>query len=239
MLDFKEGVITLSAKISIGAYTGRTLAIEIKKQMEAVGSNTYDVTYDRETRKFTISSTASFNILIQSGPFASQSVYSVLGFSSTTDLIGQSTYISDIASGKIYRTQHWIQSHKPTSQNRKSIDPVVNKSASGVIEVVKYGNERFMNGEFLFITNIIQGDQSIIRTNENGVQDFLDLMEWLTEKYVVEFMVDESKIQEFQTFILESTEQDSRGLDFELIELYDKSLPEYFRSGVLKFRLME
>jgi hypothetical protein len=35
-------------------------------------------------------------------------------------------------------------------------------------------------------------------------------MEWATEKYLLEIMIDSEKPNEFQTFILESTETDLR-----------------------------
>jgi hypothetical protein len=52
-------------------------------------------------------------------------------------------------------------------------------------------------------------------------------------------MENENDVSTFQVFILESTEADSKGLDFDIVELYDRGLAEYFKSGVLKFRLLE
>ena len=237
-LDFKEGSLVFKAVIQVGSYTGSKLAIEIKKQMDAVGAYTYAVIYNRSDRKFVISASSPFTLLCGTGINSSISVFQVIGFSSV-DKSGLSSYTSDVSSGHEYKTQFYIQSHQPTSQNRKAIDGVINESASGFIEVVKFGNKRFLSGEFNFITNIVQGAGSLIRSNGTGLQDFVQLMEWLTNKYLVEIMIDETKTEEYETFILESTQTDSKGLDYELTELYDKGLPEYFKSGVLKFRLME
>jgi len=238
-LDFKEGLVFRVATLTIGSYTGASLASELKKKLDAVGDNTYTVTYNRDTRKFTISSTVNFSLLPFTGVTIGQGVYSMIGFSSAADRSGASTYTGDIASGSEYKTQYFIQSFKPTAHNRKAIDGIINKSSSGVIEVVKFGNERFMSGEFLFITDIPQGLGSIIRTNHTGVQDYISFIESIIDKGLVEFMVAENETSVFETFILESTEQDSKGLDYELIELYDRNLPDYYRSGVLKFRLTE
>lgn len=238
-IDFQEGIDIRLATLTVGTYTGSSLAIEIKKQMDAVGDNTYSVTYDREDRTFTIATDVNYSLLTLTGLNSGLSAYSTLGFELSSDKTGQITYTSDYSTGSEYSTQFFIQSYKPTSQNRKAIDGVINKSSSGVIEVVKFGNERFMSGEFLFITNISQGEGSIIRSSPTGVEDFISFIEWLTDKGVVEFMVDEEDAQSYETFILESTEQDTKGLDYELIELYDRNLPEYFRSGTLKFRLLE
>jgi hypothetical protein len=235
-LDFQEGILEFTARIQLGSYTGSGLAVEIKKQMDAAGFNTYTVDYDRITRVFTISSTGAFDLLCSTGPHAGQSAFSLIGFDQSTDKTGLLTYVGDVATGKVYTTQFIIQSYKPTANNRKAIDGVVNESSSGVIEVVKFGNKLFMAGELLFITNICQRPGSIIRTNMDGVADFINFIAYCTEKGPVEFMPDESKLTEYETFILESTEQDSKGLDYELIELYDRGLAGYYRSGVLTFR---
>lgn len=238
-LDFKEGTTTYSAKLSYGSYTGSKICIEIKKRMEEVGNNTYLVSFDRESRKITISSDQSFDLLPQSGPTSAQSCFTEIGFNQSSDKTGLLTYTAENAALKKYNTQLWLQSYKPTSRNKKAIDPQVNKSSGGVIEVVRQGTERFMSCELNFITSIIQGQGSIVRSDSRGVENFVDFIEWCTEKYEVEFMENENDVSTYQTFILESTEQDQKGLDYELIELYDRQLPEYFRSGNLKFRLME
>lgn len=238
-IDFKEGLVIYKATLNVGSYSGAKLATEIKKQLDAVGAYTYTVTFNRTTRKFTIAGSSTFSLLSSSGVNSANSAFLVIGFNTNTDKTLGTTYTGETTAGSEYKTQFYIQSFKPTSQNKKAIDGVINESSNGAVEVVKFGNKRFLSGEFNFITNIIQGYGSKIRNNPTGVDDFIKLMEWLTEKYVFEFMVDENKPEIFETFILESTEQDSKGLDYELIELYDKSLPEYFRSGALKFRLME
>lgn len=236
-LDFQEGVNVRVATLQVGRYTGSSLATEIARQMNAVGSIEYAVSYDRNTRTFTISGDSTFSLLTQSGNNFGLSCWDTIGFTSP-DKTGASSYVGANATGKEYQTQFKIQSYKPTSKNRRAIDGVINKSASGVVEVVKFGDERFMSGEFNFITNIEQAAGSIIRTNQTGVEDFIDFIEWCTEKGPVEFMPDENDLQTFETLILESTEVDSKGLDYELIELYDRGLPEYYRSGILRFRLI-
>jgi hypothetical protein len=236
-LDFQEGLNVRVATITVGSYTGSTLAIEITKQLNAVGTNDYSCSYDRVTRKFTISADANFDLLTQSGNNFGQAVWPMIGFNAP-DKTGTLTYLADVLSGKEYSTQFYIQSYKPTSLNRKAIDGVINKSASGVIEVVKFGNERFMSGELNFITNIIQAQGSIIRTNPDGVANFIEFIEWCTEKGPVEFMPNEADVLTFQAFILESTEVDSKGLDYDLVEIYDRGLAGYFRSGNLKFKLI-
>jgi hypothetical protein len=236
-IDFNDGSGVKTATLKVGYYSSTELIVEIKKKMDALSSLDFTISFNRTTRKFTISSTSNFSLLFSTGLNSAQSTASLLGYSAT-DKTGASTYLAENVSGFEYKTQFYIQSYKDTSTNRKAIDGTVNKSASGVIEVIKFGNERFMEGEFLFITNIIQESQSIIRTNIQGREDFIQFIEWCTEKAPVEFMRIENDPSTYQQLVLESTPTDSKGLDYDLIEMYDRGLAQYYRSGVLKFRLI-
>ena len=235
-VDFDDGTGVKTAILKQGYYSSSDLILEVKKKMDALSSLDFTITFDRTTRKFTISSTSSFSLLFSTGPNAAQSTASLLGYTAT-DKTSSSSYLAENVSGLEYKTQFYIQSYKDTSTNRKAIDGTVNKSASGAIEVIKFGNERFMEGEFLFITNIIQESISIIRTNNQGREDFIQFIEWCTEKAPIEFIKNENDPSTFQTFVLESTPTDQKGLDYDLIEMYDRGLAQYYRSGVLKFRL--
>lgn len=235
-IDFNDGSGVKTATLKVGYYSSSELMIEIKKKMDALSSLDFSITFNRTTRKFTISSGSIFSLLFSTGPNAAQSTSILLGYTAT-DKTSSSSYLSENVSGFEYKTQFYIQSYKDTSTNRKAIDGTVNKSASGAIEVIKFGNERFMEGEFLFITNIIQESISIIRTNNQGREDFIQFIEWCTEKAPIEFIKNENDPSTFQTLVLESTPSDSKGLDYDLIEMYDRGLAQYYRSGVLKFRL--
>lgn len=237
-IDFQEGINVRKATLALGSYTGVSLAVEVKKQMDAVGVNTYTVGYDRTTRKFTMSTTVNYSLLANTGDNFGLSALNIMGYDNAADFTGAMSYTSDFTTGLVYSTQFYIQSYKPTSQNRKAIDGVINKSSSGVVEVVKFGNERFMSGELNFITNIPQENGSVIRSNPFGKDEYISFIEWCADKGPVEFMANENDVGTYETLILESTESDSKGLDYDLVELYDRGLAEYFRSGVLKFKLL-
>jgi hypothetical protein len=237
-VDFNDGTGIKSITLKTGNYTSASLALELKKKMDAVSSLDFSVTFDRSTRKFTISTTSNFSLLFFSGPYSGQSIASILGFLSL-DKVSASSYVSDFVSGYEYATQFFLQSYKDTSTNRKAIDGLLNESANGDVEVIKFGNKRLMEAEFLFITNIVQPTANIIRSNPQGVESFIQFIEWCTEKAPIEFMKDENKTSEFQSFVLESTPTDSKGLDYDLIETYDMKLPYYYKIGPLKFRLQE
>lgn len=237
-IEFNDGFFDRSAIISINSYSPEDLAQEIAGKMSSVSNVVFSCTFDRATRKFNISAGTNFTLLFSSGAYVEQSIHLLLGFSSA-DKSGSSSYESDVSSGKEYTTQFIPQSYKPTNLNKKATDGVVNKTATGVIEVVKYGNERFLEFELLFITNIQQEVGSIIESSETGVEDYIDFIEYATEKRKIQFMPNYTQVESYQSFILESTEQSPLGLDYELIEMYDRGLANYYRSGKLKFRLQE
>lgn len=236
-IDFNDGALRL-ATLKLGSYTAQGLANEIVKQMNLVSSLDFTVSFNRATRKFTISSTSTFSLLFLTGTSSALSIANIFGFNSA-DKTGASTYISDFASGYEYTTQFLLQNYKDISTNRKAIDGVINKSASGVVEAVKFGDERFMEGEFLFVTNLIQENGSIIRSNPTGLDEFIQFIEYATEKGSIEFIKDENNLLDFNVYVLESTETDTKGLNYDLIEMYDRGLAQYFRSGKLIFRLLE
>lgn len=236
-LDFNDGSDKV-AILDVGYYTSSDLATMIASKMNELSSTDFTVTFNRSTRKFTIAGSATFSLLAGSGDNVTLGVFTLLGYTAT-DKTGFATYLAQTTSGYEYTTQFFPQSYLPTSTNRNAIEGLVNKSSSGVIEVIKFGDERFMKLELLFITNIPQSPDSIIRSKSDGVEQYIQLIEWLTSKAPVEVMINELDVDTFQEFILESTEQDTQGLNYELTELYDKSLPLFYKSGRLTFRLME
>ncbi len=238
-IDVTNGTTTKVAKLSLGGYTPNELLTELSLQLNKAYPSEYNFTFDRTTKLFNFKSSVPLTIKFNTGVNSTQSVASLLGFTNASDIVFNSTGInSSISSVKEYRTQFYVQSYLDPKHNKKAVDGQINKSASGKVEVVKFGNERFMECEFKFITDIIQIEGSVVRNTAN-VQGFIDLMEWLTEKRNIEFMLDESKPNEYKTYMLESTPKDQKGLDYELDEMYDQELALYYKSGVLKFKLME
>lgn len=84
-IKFTEGASTYTVTLTEGTYTASSLAAEIKRAMEAGnGSNTYTVTYDSTTKKFTIANVStnsdSLDILWED---ATTTAEDLLGFSAT------------------------------------------------------------------------------------------------------------------------------------------------------------
>jgi hypothetical protein len=234
-ISFDEGSGELIAEIQTGSYTPTELATEIKVALEAVGANTYAVTFNRSSRSFTISSTVAFDLLVTSGT-AGSSAYDVLGFQGA-DRTALLTYTGAEA-GDFYIPQFIIQDHIDKENYQKLVDPSVQKTATGRVEVVRFGIAKFIQMNFKYITNK-PNDGAIIKNNPNGVEDLQRFMQFLMLKKPVEFMADTSDRDTFEQLILETSPDDSMGTGYKLKELYDKGLPDVFESGILLFRVLE
>jgi hypothetical protein len=152
-------------------------------------------------------------------------------------LTGENSYESDSASGSVYLPQFILQDHIPKERNQRAIDAVVNKSAAGITEVVRFGVERLVTCNIRYITNRDMGSDSPIETNSSGVDDYEQFMDYAVEKKVFEYMPDRDTPATFDKVILETTPKSSNGTDHETRELVDQDLPGFFESGKLTLRV--
>jgi len=236
LVNFDEGGGELTGELNVGFYTLEQFAVEIQRALRAEGAFDYLVVVNRTTRKLTISAGSNFELLPVTGASSGVSAFPLMGF--TTDRASDDSYEGNVASGFSYAPQFILQDHVPTANWKKSVQASVNKTASGRVEVIKFGEEQFLQGNIMYITNITQ-DGAVVKTNGSGVQDFLDFMDWLIKKAPVEYMADIATVGTFQNLILESTPEDKSGTGYKLKELYDKGLPGYFESGILVFRMVD
>jgi hypothetical protein len=236
-LDFDEGSGELSAEVESGNYTMAELASQVEAALNSAGTQAYSVTFNRQARSFTIAAPGNFDLLITTGTHVGVDVFSLIGFTGA-DLTGADSY-TGVAAGRAYLPQFRLQSYVDQDDLRKSIQPSVNKSASGIIEVVRFGIEKFYEFNIMFITDIEQGNLSLIETNLSGVSDARDFLRFITTKSEFEFMPDRDNRNNFYTVLLESTDEASDGTGYRLKELYTKNLPYYYETGKLVFRVME
>lgn len=111
-IDFTEGSGSLVATITSGVYSPTTLCTEIKTQLEAAGAETYTVTFNSLTRKFTIAhGGATLSLLFASGTNYSVSSGEVLGFD-CEDKTGAVTYTSQYCLSGILRLSKPIEMHR-------------------------------------------------------------------------------------------------------------------------------
>lgn len=237
-LNFDEGSGELTASIELGAYTPTQLAEQIAIAMNAVGTFAYTVVFNRTSRSFTISSlSGSFDLLVSTGS-SDASAYSVIGFVGA-DRTGTSTY-TGAESGNIYEPQFILQDHISSENFQSLISPTVVKTAAGQVEVIRFGVEKFVQMNIKWINNKFDAsDSRIFKYNPEGIEDAQEFLQYLVTKKPVEFMADISALNTFQQLLLESTEQDQMGTKYQLKELYDKGLPNFFETGKLVFRVIE
>jgi hypothetical protein len=95
-IDFLEVALgtEFNATITSGSYTPDELATEIKTQLEAVGAETYTVTYSAVTGKWTIATAGSFlSLLWDTGTNEATTIGNTLGFSTASDSTGSTSYL--------------------------------------------------------------------------------------------------------------------------------------------------
>lgn len=94
-LNFEDVAATeLTATLTAGTFTATTLAAEIKTQMEAVGVNTYTITFGSDGR-WTIATSGGFLTLLWAGTDAATSVGPSIGWvSGSLDDTGSTSYQS-------------------------------------------------------------------------------------------------------------------------------------------------
>jgi len=236
-ISFDEGAGELTADVDFGSYTPTELAVAIKTAMDATGLLTYTVTFNRADRNFTISSTAAFDLLVSSGASAVKA-FSRFGFTGA-DLTGLSTYTGG-ESGDAYFPQFILQDHVSSDNWQSLIKPSVNLTASGQVEVIRFGVEKFIQMNIKYITDLANApDGKAIRKNPTGVADLQRFLQFVTLKKRVEFMPNELARSTFQTVLLETTDKEKDGTGYLLKELYDKGLPNIFETGKLVWRLIE
>jgi hypothetical protein len=235
-LNFAEGAgPELTAEIQVGSYTFSTLATAIKTALDIAGALTYTVIANRNDRTYTISSTSNFSLLVSTGT-ATDNIFSTIGFTGP-DRTGASTY-TGLTAGKSYEPQFILQDHISSDNSRKAVEATVRKTTNGRIEVVKFGVEKFVQLNIKFANNLAQ-DGRVIKNNPQGIEDLQEFMQFLITKSPIEFMPDIDNKSTFEKLLLESTPSDRDGIGYELRELYDRNLPNYFETGILRFRVVE
>jgi hypothetical protein len=223
------------ATLNSGAYTMSDFADEIARSLNAISAQEYAVSLNRTTRKFTISATANFEMLITSGTIIGIDAFELMGFTGA-DLTGGNSYQSNIATGIVYYPQFKLQNYVSFEDNAEVNLSSVNESASGKVEVVSFGEKRTMTCNVTFITDYEQTYQSIIKQNLSGVQDARDFLNYIIRKREIEFIPDVDDFDIFEKCLLESTSSGQNGTSYLLKELYASGLVGYYETGNLVFR---
>jgi hypothetical protein len=161
-----------------------------------------------------------------------------MGFTQAGDLTATTTYTGATVAGDAYSPQFKLQDYVSKDDLQEAVDATVNETASGKVEVVKFGTRQFYEFNIKYATDISQ-TTGVITNNATGVADLRRFLQFLVTKAPCEFMPDSATTSTFDNVILESTEQSSKGVGYKLKELYDQNLPGYYQTGKLRFRVVE
>ena len=222
----------LTAILQIGTYSMSQLVTEVQRALNDAGDITYTVSFDRDTRLVTISADDDFNLLVTTGSNSGASAYSLLGF--TVNKSGTDTYEGDEAFGSEYAPSYMLQSYKDADNNTDGIRASVNESASGVVEVVTFGNRAFYEMNVKWITDREIAKSSLFENNQNSLEDSRNFLDFCITKQNLEFMKDKDNRDVFNVVLLETTRKSRQGTSYELTEM--SSMDEWYETGLLKFR---
>lgn len=234
-LDFDEGGGELTATLDVGSYSLEEFADEIAASMTAAGGQTYSVAVNRTTRVLTISAAGAFTLLIATGSHLGTSAFTLAGFTGS-DTGSATSHAGNAGSGSEYVTQFICQDHVSSDDRQNANDGTVLVSASGRVQVVRFGTKKFIELNLKYITDRTT-DGTIIRNDASGVSKLRTFMQYLVTKGHCEFMPDEDTPSTYQTVLLESTEESKDGIGYRLKE--NKPLAGFFETGKLVFRVVE
>ena len=234
-LNFNEGSGELTAEINPGGYSPSELMTATANALNTVGTQVYTVSFDRDTRLVTISASSNFDLLVTSGSNVGLSAFSTLGF--TTERLGGNSYVGDVPIGDEYLPQLPLQEFRGFEDSLEGVQASINESGSGIIEVITFGNRRFMAFEIKYISDRpVSGKDSIFGNDPNAVQNARDFLTFCISKARLEFMKDKDDRSTFNVILLESTPISRQGVAYELREQYSDGLIGYYETGRLRFR---
>lgn len=235
-LPFKEDgdIQNRIAVLNVGSYSLSDFVIELNAALNDAGSQEYIVSLDRITRIISVSSVLDFEFLVTDPEYVEISVFDLMGYN--LDKNGSNSYVGDFASGFVFEPQFVLQKYISFEDDQKANLAIVNQSASGKTEVVKYGNINLMTCNVTYQTDIYQPNSSPSKNDPSGIFNLREFLKYITTKANIEVMLDESDSEDFNTCFLESTATEKTGTGFVLKEMYAKKLIGYFETGLLKFR---
>lgn len=224
-------------RVRNGNYSFTEFILELKRALDEGANQIYSISLDRHTRKISISATNNFNLFFSSVADNESLMGDVSGFGSV-DYENLNNYEAIGPMGKEYSPQFWLQDYVAFGESGGLVEASINKTASGKVEVIKFGNESFVELNIKWITNQEIGCGSFIRENPRGLEDAIDFMKYLITKGRLEFMEDEKSPGSFLTLFLEKSPESSTGIKYKLKEQVTKGIPGVYETGVLVFKVI-
>lgn len=240
-LNFDEGGSELTAVLAVGSYSFSELPTIIKTAFDAVGSDIYTITQNRSTRKITIASDgATLNLLSNTGSQVGTSTWSLLGFDTSADQTGATSYEGDNPAGIQYRPQFWLQDFVGPDEQISKADASVNEPSDGsTVETISYGDKEILEMSIKFITSNTKASAcGVIENNPTGKEDAIVFLKAIITKNKFEFMVDRDTPNTFEKVILESLPGNTKGTGYKLAEEVGRNLPDIYSVNKMKLRVV-
>lgn len=237
IINFKEGMgPEKSATLPVGSYTLTKFVEVITLALNGASLLDWTGSVDRTTGIITFTSSATASLLLQTGSQAVFSPYVLLGFMQS-DILNTTTFTGSYRSGYVYSPEFPLQDYKSKTENKKLVNAVVSKSATGdKISVQKFGEERFIRANIKYISN--NPTSGVLKFNSTAKEEAQTFLEYIIEKHPIEFMEDDQDPNTFDKVYLQSTPQSTDGTQYELTEYVDRSLPGFYESGLLTFKII-
>ena len=234
-LPFNDGSGAKTATLNVGDYSLTEFITEISRALNAASTTvTFTVTVNRSTRLITIAGTGSFDLLLSSG--ASSNPFSLMGYTSGSDLTGTNTYTGNAVTGSEFLPQFKLQKYVAFGDEQRASHSNVATSANGTVQVINYGTDDFMTCEIAYQTNN-NTTGSAIENQTNGLDNLRTFLQYIVNKRKIEFIPDRDTPATFTKCMIESTSVSGDGTGYKLNE-YLGRLPGFYSSGTLKFRKM-
>jgi hypothetical protein len=225
-----------TAQIPVGSYTLTRFVENVVAALNAVSVLDWSFSINRVNRVVTITSSGPASLLFATGSNNASTPANLLGFPQV-DVLNATSFVGSFGSGKEYRPQFPLQDYKGKDKNKRMVNSVVTKSATGdSISVQAFGVDRLIKMNIKYITN--QPTDGVLRFNPQAVEQSIEFLDYAVEKKPMEFMENENTPDVFDKVYLETTAQGSDGTAYELLEYVDRNLPEFFESGPLTFKVI-
>lgn len=229
-IDFKisSGGSTLTAQIALGFYSPQSLAQAIGFALQTQDStNIYTVSVATNIaggtqNRITISTNGTYlSLLFASGPNATTSAASLMGFNST-DYTGATTYTGSQSTG-ISLIPDYIGYNYLDEKNIKEVFGAVNVAASGLKEAVTFNTQTFIQVEYMYEAKA-------------NLTAWSNLWTWMIAQKTFDFIPEISNATTVYTVTLETTEANNKGLGYMMKEMLP-DFPNFYRTGNLKLRI--
>lgn len=233
-ISIDEGAGELAVNLTPSGYSFTELAAELSRALNEAGLNTYGVSVDRVTRKYTITSSAPFDILAGTGAYFGSLAYTAIGFN-FTDKTGLSTYTSDNSTGFVWLPQLPLFNYVPSRLREGSLQATQDESGNGNVEVINFGTINYMEFDARFITNR-RDKPDLIELDTSAVENAMQFLSYIRKKNRIEFMEDRNNPGVFEKMILQKTAASGTGLEVRLDEMTSNNLQDYYETKTLTFR---